>query len=268
MLFDTHVHSRFSPDSEMDPAEAVRVLAEKGYGVCFTEHVDYVTPLAGLDTSATDRPRGNRDFITDLTRYPKEYADIKSESVLTGLEIGLCAAYLPANRKAAALSGLDYVIGSIHFVDGYDLYIDYCQGPFDDPYRRMLEYTCEMIELCDFFDSLGHIDYLSRYSSLPEKEIYYQPYADVYDEVFKALIQRDLAIEINTSRFGNSQSEANLFRIYKRFHELGGRFVTLGSDGHRPEDLGRHFGAAQIMAREAGLTPVYYKERKRRVCNE
>jgi histidinol-phosphatase (PHP family) len=262
MYFDTHVHSRVSPDSEMDPAAAIRTMQKQGMGVIFTEHVDYVTPRIGRDDTATDAPHATDDFLTDLTEYPKTYLPFKNPTVGLGLEIGLCAAYMPLNKQTASIGGLDFILGSIHFVDGWDIYTEFCRQCPLDPYRRMLTYTAEMIVLNDFFDSLGHIDYISRYSPLAEQNVLYEKYPDEYDAVFTALIERGKALEINTARFGNARAETNLFRLYKRYNELGGTIVTLGSDAHHISRLCRYFDRALGMVREAGLTVVYFRDRK------
>ena len=266
MYYDAHVHSRVSPDSEADPGEIIGVLKKQGLGVCFTEHVDYVTPVEGLDKTAPDIPQADTDFLTDLDDYPASYLRFKSGSVGLGLEIGLTRAYLEANRAAAALDGLDFIVGSIHFVDGYDIYYDYCASHPGDPYRRMLEYIKEMVELCEFFDSLGHIDYISRYSPLAEKNVLYTSYPGEYDALLKALIKNEKALEINTSRFGDPAAEANLVRVYRRYYQLGGRYVTIGSDAHRLQKMGRHHGKALRIARDIGLRPVCYFNRKMEVC--
>jgi histidinol-phosphatase (PHP family) len=60
--------------------------------------------------------------------------------------------------------------------------------------------------------------------------------------------------------------EVNLARVFKRFYELGGRYATIGSDAHNTQALGRSHGVAVNMAREAGLSLVYFKNRKRYFC--
>jgi histidinol-phosphatase (PHP family) len=38
--------------------------------------------------------------------------------------------------------------------------------------------------------------------------------------------------------------------------------VTIGSDAHVPQDIGKYFGVAFAMAEACKLKPVYFKERK------
>ena len=60
----------------------------------------------------------------------------------------------------------------------------------------------------------------------------------------------------------------NLMVLYKRFQELGGRYVTLGSDAHYSEHVGRGLESALEIAHQCNLQPVYFKERKRMVMKE
>jgi histidinol-phosphatase (PHP family) len=132
----------------------------------------------------------------------------------------------------------------------------------------MLTYSLEMVEISDFIDAFAHIDYISRYSPLADPVVHYGDFAAGYDALLKTLAQREIALEINTSRFGQIPGlEKNLFRVYQRFHALGGRFCTVGSDGHDIQSLGRFHGEALVLAREAGLSPVFFKNRKRYACD-
>ena len=72
-------------------------------------------------------------------------------------------------------------------------------------------------------------------------------------------------IEINTRRLDDEAAIKGLLPLYKRYHELGGRYCTLGSDAHYKEHVGRRLKEALAIAKECGLVPVYYKARKMQV---
>jgi histidinol-phosphatase (PHP family) len=258
--FDAHVHSAVSPDSEMSPEEAIGALRRKGLGVAFTEHCDFVTQVEGKDPTATDAPRIAGDFLVDFERYHTEYIPLRSDSVLMGLEITLNAAFLPLNTQTAA-GDYDFIVGAVHTVDGLDLYHEARNMDAPELCRRYLVYAREMVELNGFFDSFAHIDYIVRYAPAMEACLRYRGYPDEFDALLKALAQRGKAFEINTARFGNGGVERALLPIYRRFRALGGRHVTIGSDAHRPQGLGRYYKNALALAEAAGLKPVYFKER-------
>ena len=255
MIFDTHVHSAASPDSEMDPEEAIEIMSKKGMGLIFTEHADY-------------NPKGEVFFSVDFNVYPQDYIKYKSDNVGLGLELNLLAECVSQNQALAANTDLDYIIGSVHWTDGFDIFnaIDYYEEIGEKFYNHYLEYTLKMIKINDFFDSLGHIDYISRYSPLPEANVLYQKYSILYDKILQALIKRDKLLELSTRRFDDKGAIANLTAIFSRYHKLGGRYVTIGSDAHGKGQLGYNFDAALEMIKEIGLAPVYFKERRMVVC--
>jgi len=266
MIFDTHVHSIASPDSKMCAKEAIHVLVQKGLGVVFTEHVDYIVS-DGRDPNATDYwAKGKKDFVCNFDIYPSSYQNLRSASVLLGLEIGLTAAYFEKN-KTTAEGDYDFILGSIHSVDGIDVYFDFPEDDVANFISRYLTYSREMVELCGFFDAFGHVDYVARYDAEAQKLFRYENFSREFDGLLLALAERDKAMEINTvglSKF--DQYEGILLPIYKRFAELGGKFCTLGSDTHDVSRLGQHIDKAKRLAESAGLTVVYYKGRKRYVC--
>ena len=57
-----------------------------------------------------------------------------------------------------------------------------------------------------------------------------------------------------------------LTELYMRYKELGGKYVTLGSDAHVTKAIGANFAAAEKMAADCGLKIVYYKRRQRHLC--
>ena len=270
MHFDAHVHSAASPDSELDPYEAIHILKSKGMGVAFTEHADFVTPKTGRDMNATDCPKAGKDFICDFEIYPSQYRSIKAEysdHVLLGIELGLTAAFLPLNTQIAD-NNLDFVLGAIHHVDGHDVYGEAASMDAREFCSRYLTYGKEMVEICGFFDSFAHIDYVARYSPKINRIFYYKNFKKEFDGLLLALAERELALEINTSRFGDDNVVGQLTPIYKRFKELGGKYVTIGSDSHGGWGLGRHYAKAIGLADMAGLVPVYYRGRERFLCQK
>jgi histidinol-phosphatase (PHP family) len=265
MHYDLHVHSEVSPDSKMPPQNAVNALAAKGMGICFTEHVDYL-PKGNMDESY---PHYGKNFNVDFEAYPERYAPLRCETVLLGYEIGMTEEFNGINRKHAAHPALDFVLGSIHWADGYDLaYGEKFYAAFGtEVFRKYLQYSLKMVEQNEYIDAFGHIDYVSRYAKpyLPpgtDVNVWYENYPDEYDALLKTLALREIPMEICTRRFAEEQARKCMHGIYKRYHALGGRFVTIGSDAHREENLGCFFEEALVMAKEIGLKPVYFRERK------
>ncbi|MCL1842516.1 MAG: histidinol-phosphatase HisJ family protein [Defluviitaleaceae bacterium] len=281
MFFDSHVHSMASPDSHMCPKEAITTLKNKGLGIAFTEHVDFSENNNNKDPNASDAIRGLGDFVCDFSIYPRKYEALRGPGVTLGLECGLTKAFLRENIKVANSFDYDFIIGSIHSVDGVELYKAskrpefYLNEPYaqqlhnpatvDECISRYLTYSREMVEQSNFFHAFGHIDYITRYAPGVKERFLYENFASEFDALLKILTERQIALEINTSRFSDDIG-GEIFILCKRFAALGGRLCTIGSDAHSVENLGKSVKHAKRIASEAGLLPVYFKERKPIPC--
>lgn len=251
MLYDTHVHTAFSYDSQMTLAEVQKKMLDINIGVIITEHIDLNYP----DPAA---------FKLDVRQYFAEYEPYRSERLLIGVEIGMGPDDLPAYRRMTEEYPFDYVLASMHVVDHIDIYeeIFYRSGTKREIYAKYFAAILECLQVYDCYDSLGHIDYIARYARFSDREIYYHEFYDYIDPILAILAAKGKCLEINTRRLGDTKAAANLLPLYKRFWELGGRWVTFGSDAHKPGEIGKDFAAATHMAEYCKLRPVWFKRRQ------
>jgi histidinol-phosphatase (PHP family) len=251
MLFDSHMHTRFSTDSKMDIEAAIKRAGELNIGIITTEHMDLNYPIPN-------------EFKFDPDKYFKEYAKYRNDKVLLGIELGMIPDSVSDNRKLIESYPFDYVIGSIHLVDNNDLFYDdfYTNRSKNEAYEDYFRYMLQCIKSHNFIDSLGHIDYIARYAKYEDKEIYYEDFTEYIDEILKAIALNGKPIELNTRRLKDSTVVKNLKKIYKRFYDLGGRTITIGSDSHNIDSIASNFDVAKAMAESCNLKIVYFKERK------
>lgn len=251
-MFDTHVHTKISSDSKMELEDAIKAAKGKNISLIITEHMDLKFPKEGL-------------FCFDVDKYFKEYSPYRCDNLLLGVEIGMKDDCIEESRELVKNNPFDYAIGSIHLVDNMDVYYeDYYQGnDKKKAYEKYLNAMLRNVQQYDFIDSMGHIDYISRYSRYDDKEIYYSDFSDIIDEILKTLVEKDKCMELNTRRLNDENASKNLITIYKRYRELGGRHVTIGSDAHTPEAIGSNFDLAKEIVDLCDLKVVYFKERKK-----
>lgn len=256
MLFDAHSHTVFSSDSDMKAEDAIKAASEQGIGLIFTEHYDY-------DYKESVHFK-DMDFLFDAHEYWSAYEKLRGEALLLGVEVGLTSGSIEANKSFIQQVSFDQVIGSIHAIDKLDIYYpDYYQGRTKaEAYDRYLQAMAEMVLANPYIDVLGHIDYICRYAPYDSKELEYEVHAETVDRVLEAVIKTDTVMELNTRLLGNKVAGRSLLPIYKRYYELGGRYITLGSDAHSAANVGMNFAAAQEIADAAGLKVVHFKERK------
>lgn len=248
MLFDSHMHTCFSTDSEMIIDEAVARGRQLNIGITITEHMDisYPGPLA---------------FIFDVDQYFAEYKKYRGDSVLLGIEVGMRSDCLDENCHLVESYPFDYVIGSVHVVDNIDIYTpEFYQGRNkQDVYRQYFDAMKECVTCYDGIHSLGHIDYIARYARFADPEIYYREFKEHIDEILTILARKGKALEINTRRLSSKEAIEILMPIYKRFYEVGGRLVTIGSDAHRVTEIGRGLAEGSEIADRTQLKVVYFK---------
>ena len=251
MIFDSHMHTKFSADSEMLAAEAIAKAASLNLGVVFTEHFDYGLEIDG------------KDFTFDAATYMNEYKNLRGEKVRLGVEVGLRESARVANENFLTQADFDFVIGSIHLVDDLDIYYThfYIGKDKTTAYRKYFEQMAAEIERADF-DALGHIDYICRAAPYDNPEIDYATFKAEIDAVLKIVVEREKVLELNTRRFYSDRAVEELVPVYKKYRELGGRYVTIGSDAHKVAAVGNYFERALEFARELDLTPVTFCERK------
>ena len=260
MIFDCHSHTEFSSDSEMKLAEALAAKEKLGLGLVVTEHFDYDY----VDSIHYKK----MDFRFDAQKYWHDYEPCRNDRLRLGVEIGLTDTSREANEKFLHGAPFDLVIGSIHMIDMLDLYYpNFYQGKSKaDAYGRYLCTMAQELRANSYIDVLGHIDYICRYAPYDDKDIAYGQIHEQIDEVLRAAVETDTVMELNTRRLGDRQAAEALLPIYQRYRELGGRYVTLGSDAHVAENIGMNFATALAMAEKAGLQPVTFCQRKLQLC--
>jgi histidinol-phosphatase (PHP family) len=259
-MFDCHVHSSFSGDSEM-PAETAcdKAIAMGLKGIAFTDHLD------------CDYPNYDSVFDIDFTAYNRFMDSIKESyrgklHILKGIEVGIQPHVLERTLKVTQKYPFDFVIGSVHVIDGMDPYFgEFTRGKEQkDAYSRYLQEVLFTIEHFHDFDMLGHIDYIRRYGDYDVKTLEYKDYSEQLDTILKALLHKGKGLEINAAGFRYAITPPLVdFRIIKRYRELGGELICAGSDAHAPQHIAHHFDMIRDMLLEAGFQyTVHFEERK------
>ena len=258
MYFDSHIHTEFSADSEMKAAEALREAEKQGVGLVFTEHLDYDYPAAGKE-----------EFIFDPTAYWAAYEPLRAEGKLSlGVEMGMMASAREKNAVFLRRAPFDFVLGSIHFLDVKDLYFPetFAGREKAEMYHEYFTVMRDEIYAHPFINALAHIDYIARNAPFDNPELSYGDFTDDIDAVLRALVETETVIEINTPRLGTPRGIKELTPIYRRYYELGGHYVTIGSDAHVPDAVGRNYARARELAHAFDLKIVTFRERQMRIC--
>jgi histidinol-phosphatase (PHP family) len=203
------------------------------------------------------------EYFSEIQSLREEYE--KQIDIRIGVEFGLQTHLGDFFKRLAGKYPFEFIIGSLHVVDGDDPYAKkmFIGKTDEEIYRRMFEETLLCIECSDDYDVLGHLDYVVRYGTEMEKNYSYEGFATLIDEILIALINGGKGIEVNTSgyRYGLPFPHPT-FDVIKRYKELGGEIITIGSDGHSPKHVGHNFDRIPPLLEAAGFK--YYTEFKGR----
>lgn len=262
---DMHVHSCFSSDSCEKPESIIETAIEKGFSyVYFTDHHDMDFPVH------PDNP--DMDFQLDFDSYIAKLLELKDIyhnkiELRIGVEQGICPETAPKIHTLSNCYPFDFIIGSSHLTsltNGDPYYPEYYGGKSNvEAYREYFMSEAENVRLTDGFDVYGHLDYAVRYC--PDKSFVYdfEDYRDIFEVLFKRLIERGKGIEVNTagiSKIGYPHPHIEALKLYK---SLGGEIITIGSDAHTKENIGFGFDTAEELLKETGFTYyTVFKERK------
>lgn len=252
MIFDSHIHTKFSTDSTMSIEDVLLTARKNNIGIVVTEHID-------LDYPIQDK------FRCDIPKYFKEYEKYKGKDFGIGIEIGLGIDILDENENLAKNNNFDFILGSIHTVDKIDIYSEYSKITNlskKEYFNKYLEYMLKCVTITNNFDSLSHIDYLSRYAPFKNTELILSEHKDIIAEIFLTLLNKGKVIELNSARLNGLSSQKALLDIISLYKDLGGKYLTIGSDAHTPNAISRNFKTALEILENLNLKGVYFKERK------
>ena len=255
-MFDYHIHSRISFDSKCPPEEIVAAAESAGLKeICFTDHYDF-----------NDLYKEKQGLFT-IEDYRAAYEGLRSDRVAIrrGVEFGLTPWNQQECRELLDSYDFDYVLGSVHYAGGYDPYAQaywQCLGS-EDGFEKYMKQVLECVKVHDQFDALGHLNYVCKSLYSPtRKPLYYADYRDLCDEIMTILVQNGKGMEINTSGVDRCGEFLPSIDFLKRFRELGGEIITVGSDAHTSDRVGQYTWDAVELAKEVFGYVCTFENRK------
>ena len=254
---DYHTHTCFSTDSTAKPEDMIeRAIALGLTQYCITDHMDYLYP----HNKNGEFTFNVKDYWTCLTELKERYAS-KIE-LLIGVELGLrneadCKHQVKCFfEQLVKQYSFDFVLGSTHVLDNYDPYLKGFwehrskeEGLFN--YFHSIEQNAKYYSM---FQVYGHLDYIIRYVPGDIKDYSVSEFIDSIDAALLALIDAGKGIECNTSgyKYGLNSPHPKL-EILKRYRELGGEIITIGSDAHKTEFIAHEFEKASQLLQSLGF---------------
>lgn len=250
---DLHTHTDNSPDGHHSPMYMCESAELKGLrAIAFTDHCE-------VDSYYKDH--------YDRACYQSYFEMVKARSafmgkliVAAGIELGQPGYDTKLADEILAARDYDVVIGSVHNLrDREDFYfMDYTGKTAADMDPLLEEYFKELHTMAQWgnFDIFAHLTYPLRYivgeNHIP---VNLKKYDDIIQETLKLVAEKGIALEINTSGLRQPIGQTlPTLEYVKRFKDLGGEYITIGSDSHFAEDVGKGIEEGMALAAEAGYT--------------
>ena len=261
---DAHVHTDLSHDSAVPIDDYARLAVERGIAeIAITDHVDFASSAPGYgETTFAQRERIVREAA-------ERWAD-RGVAIRFGVEITWDAQYAGEIREHLARNAYDFVIGSVHIYRGSPYSAAHVAGWVAG--RSISEIVAPYFDdvaaaaRTGLFDAMGHIDFVKRFLTPHVTPADLAAAPELYEPILAALVESGTALEINTSGLRSPAHEAFPSpAVVARFHAMGGRAVSVGSDAHTTDSFAWALADGYDSAAEAGFSSLAFRRGGERV---
>ncbi len=179
--------------------------------------------------------------VLKLSDYLRLIETARKRSWSVKIQFGLEVCYFPEQeeliRRTTAGKGLDFLVGSVHFIDcfAFDHKPEHWDGvDVDHAYRRYFKTSLDLA-VSGLFDGIAHPDCIKLFGHKPSFSLF-----DEYDSLAAALAKSNMYAEQSSGAFRRCPDTAGLgmdkelIRALKRH----GVQILTASDAHCPKDVG------------------------------
>ncbi len=264
LLPDIHCHSNLSHDGSDTPLEMARRACETGVShFALTDHIE-------VDEFGYEE----WDYFSAIAKFKTAYEQISSQfgdkmNVYFATELGQPLYDLPAAEKILADNDYDFIIGSVHRTEHYEHMSKIPDTVFDRK-RVIKEYFDEMLALVEWgkFSTLAHMTFLMRFVNIDtpsglvcdkakRTQAVFDTYKPIIDKILTTIIKNGIALEANSSGYRRGLNDPMAGAPFlKRYRELGGKMVTVGSDAHQLCDVAGDVPRTLDLLRGLGFTEI------------
>jgi histidinol-phosphatase (PHP family) len=256
VIVDYHMHLR-APNERIDHSvEAieryVESAADRGVDeIGFTEHAYYFEQTRRL----WSMPYHLERCVYDIEPYVDAVVEAKRRGypVKLGMEVDYEPAREEETAEVLAPYPWDYVLGSIHFLDGFGI----------DGEPTLVEMLGVEAAWRRYYDTLGQAAQSGLFDSLAHPDLV-KMFGEEIDWDWDAVASSLDSVALEVSSAGLHKPHGKLYPNPWLLQAARARDVpiTLASDAHVPQDVGRDLGRALEHAGAAGYETVTVFDRR------
>lgn len=265
-MHDCHTHSKYSGDVDPIKGATVDMMAQRAIklgleSLAITDHLE-IHQFFGTIFPPLDNDGIKKDVFAAKEKYGGKL------NIIYGVELAQMLHDIEKTNAILSKYDYEYIIGSVHAIRNYHDFSEYDYDNASDGTLLTMwdNYLAELKEIVSWgrFDVLAHITYPYRYYKYFQREKLLdidKKGRDYFEDILKAVIEKGIALEINSSglRQGLGCTLPNR-DIASFYYELGGRNISVGSDAHYTNDIANGIKETYEMCREIGFKTVMVVE--------
>ena len=245
-MFDQHVHSNFSFDSNEDLENYINVSNKND--IVTTEHLDFANPIINYEDSSIEYLK----YIEEITSLNKKY----SNKFFSGIEIGYTLNSEKRIEDFLKDKNFNLKLLSIHQNGLYDyMCVNKKLISLEAFIQEYFEQMIQALESSIEFNVLAHFEYgiriidisVTDFDSLASKFL---------NKIIELIIKKEIAFEVNTKSMYKYKKENLYSYMIEKYLKKGGKLFTLGSDAHNIKDYAYKFDEARKFLLDRNIKEI------------
>ena len=234
-MFDQHVHSNFSFDSNEKLENYVNVSNKND--IVTTEHLDFANPIINYEDSSIEYLK----YIEEINSLNKKY----SNKFFSGIEIGYTQKTEKKIEDFLKNKNFNLKLLSIHQNGNYDyMCVNKKLISLEVLIQEYFEQMIQALESSIEFNVLAHFEYGLRMIDISVTD--FDNLASVFlNKIIELIVKKEIAFEVNTKSMYKYKKENLYSYMIEKYIKKGGRLFTLGSDAHNIKEYAYKFDEAK-----------------------
>lgn len=267
-MINYHFHDDLSSDATQPLALHCQAADGACVSICVTNHAETLDGDLGWRADPDEMiPRFERSKKAVQTAAA-QFPDLE---IRLGVELEYRREWRSAFEKLLDAVPFDFVLGSVHVVDGLNISggreVDefFLRRTEREAYEAYFREVGEMVEW-GTFDVVAHFDLVKRYGHRHYGHYLCSDYRPIIEPILGRMARRGIGIEINTS--GVNQAPGCPYpepEILEWARQVGVDRLTLGSDSHSPQTFSQGLARGVALAADTGWTEFTLFEGRRPV---